>query len=489
MKVTPSSIKSLGIAAVIASVFAGGYAYRGTSQISEANATAVPIANSTYQTKSALPSTPDFSEIVAQQGPAVVNISVSGTLKTAFSNLGTMPETNPDDPFYEFFHRFQPEVPEGNNQMKALGSGFIVKSNGVILTNAHVVSEADEVTVKLTDRREFKAKVVGLDKMSDVAILKIDANNLPTVKIGNPQKSRVGEWVLAIGSPFGFENSVTAGIVSAKSRSLPDEGYVPFLQTDVAINPGNSGGPLFNLQGEVIGINSQIYSKSGGSEGLSFAIPIDIAMHVEKQILENGKVNRGQLGLTIQPITQELAASFGLDKPTGALVSEVKKDSPAEKAGIEVGDVILKFNGKTLEYSGDLPPLVAETTPDSKAQLEVWHNKKTKVTNVDVGELKTADTSVMHSLLSKGKLGLIVRPLTKEERKAAKTSGGLIVEDVSDGPAARAEIRQGDIILSAAGEKVDSANQLTNLISNTHGQIALLIMHGDSKIFVPVKIS
>lgn len=486
MKIT-QSFKVVGIIAVIAGVFAGGYAYRGASQISEANAAVAPNVASTVQSKPAS-SVPNFSEIVSQQGPAVVNISVTGTIKTGFPISNGMPEMSPDDPFYEFFHRFQPNIPEGNSQMKALGSGFIVKSDGVILTNAHVVSEADEVTVKLTDKREFKAKVVGLDKTTDVAILKIDARNLPTVKIGNPKNARVGEWVLAIGAPFGFENSVTAGIVSAKSRALPDEGYVPFLQTDVAINPGNSGGPLFNLNGEVIGINSQIYSKSGGSEGLSFAIPIDLAMNIEKQILENGKVSRGQLGLTIQPVTQDLATSFGLEKPNGALVSEVKKDSPADKAGIEPGDVILKFNGKPLERSEDLPPLVADTSPGTKAQLEVWHNKKAKLAIVNVGEMKTASTSMLHSPLTKSKLGLIVRPLNDEEKQAANTSDGLMVEDITDGPALRAGISQGDIILSAAGEKVDSALQLSNLVNKSQGQIALLIMHEDRKIFIPVKI-
>lgn len=487
MKMTQSSLKSVGIATLIAAVFAGGYVYRATSQISEANATVVPNATNISPNKMAVVSSADFSEIVAQQGPAVVNISVSGTVKNGFPNLNGMPEMRPDDPFYEFFHRFQPDIPKGDSQLKALGSGFIVKSDGVVLTNAHVVTQADEVIVKLTDRREFKAKVVGLDKASDVAILKIDAKNLPTVKIGNPQNARVGEWVLAIGSPFGFENSVTAGIVSAKSRSLPDEDYVPYLQTDVAINPGNSGGPLFNLQGEVIGINSQIYSRSGGSEGLSFAIPINLAMNVEKQILENGKVSRGQLGLTIQPVTQELAASFGLEKPTGALVSEVKKGSPAEKSGIEAGDVILKFNGKPVELSEDLPPLVADTVPGTNAQVEIWHNKRLKVTIVDVGEMNMESTSILDSQLSKGKLGLMVRPLRDEEKKIADTSSGLIVEGVTEGPAAKAGIHQGDIILSAAGEKIDSAVQLSNLVNKSQGQIALLIIHDDRKIFVPVK--
>jgi serine protease Do len=351
----PSSIKYGVFALVIAAASMGGYIYRGTIPISEAKAVSIALPTQASNPNAGIATPviklPDFAEIASQQGPAVVNISVSGSVKTGFSGLPGFPQMDPNDPFYEFFRRFQ--APPQNNSVPThgLGSGFIVRPDGVILTNAHVVSDADEVIVKLTDKREFKAKVTAIDKLSDVAVLKIKADNLPTVKIGDPQNARVGEWVIAIGSPFGFENTVTAGIISAKSRSLPDEGYVPFLQTDVPVNPGNSGGPLFNMKGEVIGINSQIYSRSGGFQGLSFAIPIDVAMNVERQLLEHGKVSRGRLGVMVQDVDQQLADTFGLDKPAGALVSSVEKNSPAKKAGIEPGDVILKFDGKGIGSS------------------------------------------------------------------------------------------------------------------------------------------
>ena len=373
----------------VTALLGGVYAVHGKSPIGEAwcaTKDAAPAASPTPAPDVARRQValPDFAEIVAQQGPAVVNISVNGSVKTG---AGGMPQMDPDDPFYEFFRRFQGPAPRGNMPIHGQGSGFIVSADGVVLTNAHVVADADEVTVKLTDKREFKAKVLGLDKPSDVAVLKIDAKDLPTVKIGSSENARVGEWVVAIGSPFGFENSVTAGIVSAKSRSLPDEGYVPFLQTDVAINPGNSGGPLFNMNGEVIGINSQIYSRSGGYQGLSFAIPIDVAMKVERQLLEHGKVSRGRIGVMIQELSQDLAESFGLDKPRGALVSSVEKGSPAEKAGIEPGDVILKFNGKAIVRSGELPPLVSEQAPGSTATLEVWRQGKSREVTLKLGEV------------------------------------------------------------------------------------------------------
>lgn len=490
MKLThsPFSLKSAGIAAVIAAVFAGGYFSHGAHLWPEAHATSAQAAANAPLNKGTLSSLPDFSEMVAQQGPAVVNISVSGTVKPHGPNLHNLPPMDPDDPFFEFFRRFQPNIPEGETPMQALGSGFIVTPNGFVLTNAHVVADADEVTVKLTDKREFKAKVVGLDKASDVAVLKIDAANLPTVKIGDPKAARVGEWVVAIGSPFGFENSVTAGIVSAKSRSLPDEGgYVPFLQTDVAINPGNSGGPLFNLNGEVIGINSQIYSRSGGYQGLSFAIPIDVAMKVEKQLVDHGKVSHGRLGVMIQPVTQELANSFGLDKPKGALVSEVETGSPAEKAGIKAGDVILKFNGQEIDHSQELPPLVADTAPGTKSEVQFWHDKKSWTSTIHVGEMKSAAAEEEDTpATSKLKLGLAVRPLSDEERKESGLSHGLAVENVNEGPAARAGIHSGDVILAVNGEKVKDVEQLRSLIDKNHGHVALLIKRDERTMFVPV---
>ena len=350
------------------------------------------------------------------------------------------------------------------------------------------MANADEVIVKLTDKREFKAKVIGIDKPTDVAVLKINAKNLPTVRIGDSKTVRVGQWVVAIGSPFGFVNSVTAGIMSAKSRSLPDENYTPFLQTDVPINPGNSGGPLFNLNGEVIGINSQIYTQSGGYQGLSFSIPIDIAMKVEKQLVDHGKVSRGRLGVMIQGVNQDLARSFGLNKPTGALVSSVEKGSPAEKAGIEPGDVILKFNGKQVDSSEDLPSMVADIAPGTTAKVEVWRNGRARDLSVDVGEMKIASADVKSVSGDKGGLGLEVRPLTPGERKQAEVGEGLLVENVDQGPAANAGIQTGDVILSVDGEKVGSARKLRSLVSKHKKDVALLVLRGSAKMFVPIQL-
>ncbi len=476
--------KPVALSAAITAALIFGYnsfAHHDIHPISEASA--VPLTSSIARTSMALP---DFADIAAQQGAAVVNISVSGTVKTALSGA---PQINPNDPLYEFFRRFQPPGPQNGMPTHGMGSGFIVSADGVILTNAHVVDDADEVTVKLIDKREFKAKVIGLDKLSDVAVLKIKASDLPIVKIGNLQETRVGDWVIAIGSPYGFENSVTAGIISAKSRSLPDDGYVPFLQTDVAVNPGNSGGPLFNLNGEVIGINSQIFSRTGGYQGLSFAIPIDVAMKVEKQLVDHGKVSRGRLGITIQEINQELADTFGLSKPAGALVNTVEDGSPAEKAGLEAGDVVLKFNGKEISRSAELPQLVTDVVPGTSAKLEVWHKGKSKEITLNVGEMKTAEAKTdSNSSAAKGKLGLGVRPLTAEERKQAEVSGGLLVEDTQNGPAMRAGIRPGDVILSVNGEKTNSVEELRSSISKHDKRIALLILRGEQRIFVPLNL-
>ena len=373
-----STFKYAATLAVVVAVLVAAYAMLGGNPLPTAHA--VSPASSAAAVAAPAQTLQDFATIAARGGPAVVNISVSGTVKTA-----GMPQMDPDNPFFDFFRRFAP--PAGEMIKRGQGSGFIVSPDGVVLTNAHVVADASEVNVKLTDKREFRAKVVGLDKPTDIAVLKIDARDLPSVRIGDPQRARVGEWVLAIGSPFGFENSVTAGIISAKSRSLPDEGYVPFIQTDVAINPGNSGGPLFNLDGEVIGINSQIYSRSGGYQGVSFAIPIDVAMKVQSQIREHGKVRRGRFGLTIQELDQGLADSFGLAKPTGALVNAVDPDGPAAKAGVRPGDVILKLNGKDVPNSSALPPMASELTPGSTAKLEMWRGGKKLELPVKVAEL------------------------------------------------------------------------------------------------------
>ena len=475
------------VSAVTVSLVAS-YVYQDFPSVTAANASTNPPSQMQESSSKPAMVLPDFAGIVAQQGPAVVNISVTGTIKTGISSFPGMPQVDPNDPFYEFFHRFQMPSPQGSVPTQGLGSGFIVSPGGVVLTNAHVVANANNVIVKLTDKREFKAKVIGMDKVSDVAVLKIDADNLPSVKIGDPQTSRVGEWVIAIGSPFGFENTVTAGIISAKSRTLPDEGYVPFLQTDVAVNPGNSGGPLFNTSGEVIGINSQIFSRSGGYQGLSFAIPIDVAMKVEKQLLDHGKVSHGRIGVAIQEVNQQLADTFGLDKPEGALVSSVVNGSPAEKAGIEPGDVILKFNGKSISRSADLPPLVSTQEPGTSASIQLWRKGKAREVSVRIGEMEVASGNAKDSGQDNEELGLAVRSLTPEERKQADGVEGLLVENVEDGPAARAGIRPGDIILAVNQEKAHSVKQLKSILAKNKKHFALLIMRGDQKMFVPVNL-
>ncbi len=431
---------------------------------------------------------PDFSALVDQYGGAVVNISVKGTVKTS-ARMPSIPGLAPDDPIQQFFHGF-PGNPHGGGSMpmRGEGSGFIVASDGVILTNAHVVANAEKVTVKLKDRREFEAKVLGADEASDVAVIKIDAKNLPTVRFGDPRSVKVGQWVVAIGAPFGFDNSVTAGIVSALGRNLPDDSYVPFIQTDAAINPGNSGGPLFNLNGEVIGINSQIYSRSGGYEGVSFAIPIDVAMNVSRQLEANGHVTRGRLGVGIQDVNQALAESFGLEKPQGALVSNVESGSPADKAGLKAGDVILAFGDQPIETAGQLPSIVAAATPGKPVELKVWRDKSAREVTVKVGEA-TKDNAVADNegQSESGKLGLMVRPLSPEERREADVSQGLVVEDV-DGAAAEAGIRPGDIVLSANGRQVASVADLRKAVSGSKDHVALLVQRGDSRIFVPVEL-
>jgi serine protease Do len=369
------------------------------------------------------------------------------------------------------------------------GSGFVITPDGYILTNAHVVAGAPELTVKLSDRREFKAKVVGADRRTDVAVVKIDASGLPTVRLGDPSQLKVGEWVAAIGSPFGLENTVTAGIVSAKARALPDEGYVPFIQTDVAINPGNSGGPLFNMAGEVVGINSQIYSRSGGYMGLSFSIPIDVAVKIKDDLVKFGKVNRGRIGVSIQGLNKDLAESFGLDRPRGALVSTVEPGSPAEKAGIKSGDVILSVDGKAIDQSVDLPRIVGETKPGTALALQVWRKGATQDLRVTVGDMpaeKVAAASAAEEA-KQAKLGVSVRLLTAEERKARGLDAGVVVEKV-DGPAAKAGIRQGDVILAFGAEKVENPEQLKKLVDKANGNVPVLVRRDDATIYVPVRI-
>lgn len=480
---------AVGLAAVLA--VAGGYAYLQKDVMTRA--VAAPLAASATAQASAAPmavAVPmDFSAIVERYGPAVVNISTTARAQRT-SIQGLPPGVSPDDPFAEFFRRFMPQAPQqqGDQVVKGLGSGFIVSPDGLILTNAHVVDGAQEVSVKLTDRREFKAKVLGVDKQSDVAVLRIAASNLPTVQIGSPAGTKVGEPVLAIGSPYGFENTVTAGIVSAKSRSLPDDTYVPFIQTDVAVNPGNSGGPLFNQRGEVIGINSQIYSQTGGYQGLSFAVPIDVAMKVEQQLVATGKVTRGRLGISVQEVDQSLADSFNLPKPEGALVNAVEKDGPAAKAGLQPGDVILQIGDVHIGHSGDLPEQVAEIKPGSTVPLQIIRHGKPTALSVTVGEAKDAKVAANTSAApDKGRLGLAVRPLQPEEKRQSGLPVGLVVMD-SSGPAAKAGIQPGDVILSLNGTPVSSAQELRALVDRTGKHVALLVQRDDAKIFVPLDL-
>jgi serine protease Do len=433
------------------------------------------------------PAFPDFALITQRYGPAVVNLSVTGTRRT----MGIDPEVF-SDPF-EFFRRFQQgpgRVTPREVPVRGMGSGFIVSADGIILTNAHVVKDATEVTVKLTDRREFRAKVLGSDPKTDIAVLKIDARNLPVVTLGNPKDLRPGEWVLAIGSPFGFENTVTAGVVSAKGRSLPDDSSVPFIQTDVAVNPGNSGGPLFNARGEVIGMNSAIYSRSGGYQGVAFAIPIDVAVRIKDQIVATGKVQHARLGVTVQEVNQSLADSFKLDRPEGALVASVEKDGPADKAGLQPGDVIRRVNGQPIVASGDLPAIVVQSRPGERLQMEVWRQGRRVdvVAQLGSAEERTARTETRpEAAAGEGRLGLALRPLQENEKRSAGVTDGLLVQEVS-GAAARAGVERGDVVLAVNGTPAKSVDQVKSLVEQSDKSVALLIQRGDNKIFVPVRI-
>ena len=484
-------VKAL-IAALVAAgvVGTGAAAWRG--QLPTAGVNATPVAAAAVAAPAANPTATSlplngFTELVQKYGPAVVNVSVSGMAKT--SGLPEFPGFEQGDPFSEFFRGFGRSMPNRPVPVRGLGSGFIVSPDGYILTNAHVVDQADEVTVRLTDRREFKARVVGVDKQTDIAVLRIDAKGLPTVKLGDSRNANVGEWVVAIGSPFGFDNSVSAGIVSAKARSLPDANYVPFIQTDVAVNPGNSGGPLFNLAGDVIGINSQIYSHSGGYQGISFAIPIEVALNVKDQLVKHGKVTRGRLGVTVQEVNASLAASFGLERPRGALVAAVDDSSPASKGGLEVGDIILKYDGKPIEHSSDLPLLVADTAPGNRATLEVWRKGAMRSLTVALTESKAERVAgKSDDGAPKGRLGLAVRPLTSDEKGQLGGRGGLVVEQVG-GAAERAGIQPGDVVLALNGTPVQSAEQLRDAVAKSGKRAALLIQRDNRQLFVPVELS
>ncbi|GAB4463787.1 MAG: DegQ family serine endoprotease [Burkholderiaceae bacterium] len=446
---------------------------------------------------------PDFTTLVERAGPAVVNIRTIARI--GGQAMQQFPDLDENDPFYEFFRRFFPQPgphvprpprsPRGEREVpRGLGSGFIISSDGYVMTNHHVVEGADEIIVTLPDKREFKAKLIGSDRRTDVALVKIDATGLPTVPIGDPAKLKVGEWVIAIGSPFGLDSTVTAGIVSAKGRETGD--YLPFIQTDAAVNPGNSGGPLINMRGEVVGINSQIFTTSGAYAGISFAIPIDEAMRVQEQLRATGRVIRGRIGVGIDSVSKELAETLGLPKQQGALVTQVERDSPAEKAGVEAGDVILRFDGRTIERATDLPRIVGSTKPGSKVTMTVWRKGAQRDLQVTVGELP-ADRPVARRGESPQRggttanaLGLVVADVPAERLKELRLRGAVQVESV-DGAAARAGLRAGDLIVAVNNVEVHNAKQFNDLVAKLDPKrnVALLVRRGDQSTFVIIKPS
>lgn len=435
---------------------------------------------------------PDFTRLVEREGKAVVNISTTSIVR----ETGSVAEF--DDEITELFRRFGFAFPPGakrgqprEHQTHSLGSGFIVERDGFVLTNAHVVANATEITVKLADKRTFKAQVVGSDPRTDVALLKIDAKGLPKVNVGDVGKLKVGEWVVAIGAPFGLEHSVTAGIVSAKGRNLPDENYVPFIQTDAAINPGNSGGPLFNMNGEVVGVNSQIYSRSGGYMGLSFAIPIDVALQVAQELKSTGRVQRARMGVTIQDVSEALAKGFGLVKAFGALVSSVEKSGPADKGGIKAGDIILKFNDQTVTVSADLPRMVAAAKPGSRAKVEIWRDKETITLSLTLGELEKMDKkSAKRALKDKqqeenGRFGLVVSELNEHQKKELGVSFGLLVQEAT-GASAQAGLQHGDVIAGIHSREVTSFSQFRQALASlkTGESIPLRVIRSGQPLFL-----
>jgi serine protease Do len=443
---------------------------------------------------------PDFTRLVASQGAAVVNISATQVRAAPQKQPVRPPELDESDPMFDFFRRFVPRMPDypgAEPDDKSLGSGFIISHDGYILTNAHVVEEAERIMVRLADKREYDATVIGADARSDVALIRIEASGLPHVVLGDPEALAVGEWVLAIGSPFGFEQSVTAGIVSAKGRSLPDENFVPFIQTDVAINPGNSGGPLFNLRGEVIGINSQIYSRTGGFMGLSFAIPIDVAMDVQQQLRSKGRVERGRIGVAIQEITRDLADSFGLPRAAGALVSSVEANSPAAVGGVEQGDVIIRFNGRSIENSADLPRIVAAVQPGSKVGVEIFRDGVPRALTLAVGEWRDpedepAAETTPGAAGAGNRLGLELAVPSAQQRRERGIVRGLVVQRVL-GAAARSEIVPGDVVLAmvVGGRqvKLDRIEEFERMVAALAPaqQVTLLVARADTASYVSLR--
>ena len=443
---------------------------------------------------------PDFTTLVEQASPAVVNISTKQKLPDRRVGSAQMPDLNGLPPaFREFFERSLPQQPRGGDRQReaqSLGSGFIISDDGYVLTNNHVVADADEIIVRLSDRSELQAKLVGTDPRTDVALLKVEGKNLPTVKLGDSSKLKVGEWVLAIGSPFGFDHSVTKGIVSAKGRTLPNDTYVPFIQTDVAINPGNSGGPLFNMNGEVVGINSQIFTRSGGFMGLSFAIPIDVAIDVSNQLKKDGKVSRGWLGVVIQEVNKDLAESFGLDKPAGALVAQVLEDGPAAKGGLQVGDVILSLNGQPIVMSADLPHLVGGLKDGAKAKLEIIRNGKRQNLDVTIGALPDDDQEIASSASgsaerSSNRLGVTVSDLTAEQKKTLELQGGVVIKEVQDGPASLIGLRPGDVISHLNNQAIASAKEFTEIAKELpkNRSVSMRVLRQGRASFITFKLA
>lgn len=456
---------------------------------------------------------PDFTHLVEKYSDAVVNISTTQKIKNRRGpqqhQIPGLPNNGPlGDLFRRFFEQQNfkknngrnlkdndPDFVQTRQTNDSLGSGFIIDSDGYVVTNHHVIRDADEIIVKLKDRRELKAKVIGSDARSDIALLKIEADNLPVVKIGSSTNLKVGSWVMAIGSPFGFDHSVSVGVISATGRTLPSGNYVPFIQTDVAINPGNSGGPLFNLKGEVIGINSQIYSRTGGFMGLSFAIPIDIAKRIVEQLKQNGRAKWGWLGVLIQDVNKELAESFGMKRPMGAVVLRVLDDTPAEKAGIEIGDVITHFDGKTINLSSDLPLAVGQAPIGSKVKVRIMRDGKRRNLKVVIAELPTEDELAEAGNKQKetksNRLRVEVITLTKEQRKRARVDNGILVKSVEEGPAAKAGIRRGDIILKLDGKIIKNSKQFLKVVKQLPEDkwVRILIHRGNSPQFFTLKIS
>ena len=432
---------------------------------------------------------PDFTKLVEENGKGVVNIS---TIRNALTQTVQSPFPGMDDRTAELFRRFGfPIIPFGPQEQRVpeqrgTGSGFIISSDGVILTNAHVVEGADEIRIRLTDNREFSGKVLGLDKKTDSAVVKIEAKDLPVLKMGSSEQLKVGEWVAAIGSPFGLDNTVTAGIVSAKSRALPSEEYVPFIQTDVAVNPGNSGGPLFNMKGEVVGINSQIFSTSGGFMGLSFSIPIDLAIQIKDQLIENGRVIRGRIGVGIQAVTQDLAEAFGMKTPRGAVITQLEKGQPGEKAGLKVGDIVVALNGQAINSANDLPVKISAMKPGTKVKLTVLRDGKEKDISVTVAENPEDSTAPTEAKQAQGKLGVSVRALNDEELKELDLTSGLLVTEVR-AAAARAGLMPRDIILSANGKTIKTVGDLRRAVSGAE-KVALLVQRQQSRIFIAVDL-